>query len=105
MRDDVLTILRDLRVKNHNKIIVGNVNINSITNKIDALKTIIPGNFDIFIITETKLDVTFLTAQFCIEGFDKLYRLDRNRNGGGILIYLRDNIPTRLLNLHSSPCD
>ena len=105
MQDDVLTILKDLRVKNHNRIIVGNLNINSITNKFDALKTILPGNIDIFVITETKLDVTFETTQFCIEGFDKPYRLDRNRNGEGILIYIREGIPTRLLNLHSFPCD
>ena len=37
--DDVLSILKDLRVKNHNRIIIGNLNINSINNKFDALKT------------------------------------------------------------------
>ena len=50
----VLKTLKYLRVKNHNRIIVGN--INSIPNKFDALKTIIPGNIYIFVITETKLD-------------------------------------------------
>ena len=89
-QDDVLSILKDLRVKNHNRIIIGNLNINSIPNKLDALKTIIPGNIDIFVITETKLDSSFETGQFYIEGFNEPYRLDRNRNGGGILIYIRD---------------
>ena len=48
--DDVLSILKDLRVKNHNRIIIGNLKINSINNKFDALKTIITGNIDIFVI-------------------------------------------------------
>ena len=104
-QDDVLTILKDLRVKNHNRIIVGNLNINSIPNKFDALKTILPGNIDIFVVTETKLDSTFETVQFCIHGFNEPYRLDRNRNGGGILIYIREGIPSRLLNLYTFPCN
>ena len=65
-----MTILKDLRVKNHNSIIVGNLNINSIPNKFDALKTIIPGNIDIFVITEAKLDGTFETVKFCMDGYN-----------------------------------
>ena len=57
--DDVLSILKNLTVKNHNRIIIGNLNKNSINNKLDALKTIITGNIDIFLIIETKLDETF----------------------------------------------
>ena len=93
--------MKDLRIKNHNRIIVANLNINSIPNKFDALKTIIPGNIDIFVITETKLDASFETTEFMINGFCQPYRLDRNGNGGGILIYIREDIPTKLLNLHT----
>ena len=32
-----------------------------------------------------------------LNGFCKPYRLDRNSNGGGILLYVRDDIPSRLL--------
>ena len=67
--DDAWHILRDLRVKNTNMIGIGSLNINSIPNKFDALKTIIHGNIDIFVLTETKLEESFQTAQFCIEGF------------------------------------
>ena len=103
--DDVWHFLRDLRIKNTNRIVIGSLNINSIPNKFDALKTIIPGNIDIFVLTETKLDESFQTAQFCIEGFSTPYRLDRDRNGGGILIYVREDIPTRLLTFHDFPYD
>ena len=54
-------------------------------------------NLDILLITETKIDSSFPTAQFQIEGYTT-YRLDRNTNGGGILLYIREDIPSTLLN-------
>ena len=103
--DDFLHVLKDLRVKSKDKIIIGSLNVNSIPYKFDALKAVIPGNIDIFVIVETKLDPSFDTAQFSIEGFNEPYRIDRNRSGGGLLIYVREDIPSRLLNLHSFPND
>ena len=41
---------------------------------------------------ETKLDASFPVIQFCINGFSTPYRLDRNRNGEGIIIYVREYI-------------
>ena len=32
-----------------------------------------------------------------IEGFTTPYRLDRNGSGGGILVYIRDDIPSKLI--------
>ena len=52
---------------------------------------------DILLLSETKLDDSFPTAQFSLNGFCKPYRLDRSSNGGGILLYVRDDIPSRLL--------
>ena len=83
--DHVCHILRDLRVKNTNRIAIESLNINSIVNKFDALKIIIPGDNDIFDLTETKLDVFFQAVQFCIEGLSTPYRLYRDRNGGAFL--------------------
>ena len=53
-------------------------------------------NLDILLISETKSYSSFTTAQFQIEGHTT-YRLNRNANGGGILLYIRDNIPSTLL--------
>ena len=47
--------------------------------------------------SETKLDDSFPSAQILLDGFLKPYRLDRDSNGGGILLYIRDDIPARLL--------
>ena len=71
--------------------------------KVDALRTIIPCNADILICCETKIDYSYPTSQFLIEGFSKPYRKDRNRNGGGILFYIREDIPSKLLNDHNFP--
>ena len=36
--------------------------------------------------------------------FQKPYRLDRNRNGGGVTIYIREDIPSKRLDKHVFPC-
>ena len=46
----------------------------------------IEGKVDILAVSETKLDSTFLTSQFYINGFTKPYRLVRNKSSGGALI-------------------
>ena len=69
--------------------IIGNLNINSLANKFEQLKILIQGNVDILVVTETKLDSTFPTAQFLIDGYSKPYRWDRNRYGGGVIFMLR----------------
>ena len=51
---------------------------------------------DILLISETKIDSSFPTAQFLINGFTTC-RNDRNRNGGGMLLYIREDIPSNLL--------
>ena len=43
------------------------------------------------IIAETKIDASFPTGQFAIEGFATPFRLDRNVNGGGLLAYVRSD--------------
>ena len=47
-------------------------------------------------ISETKLDSS-CTGQFYIHGFSEPYRFNRDCNGGGILLYIRDDIPSTLI--------
>ena len=60
----------------------------------------LPGNIDIMIFSETKIDESHPTSQFMIGGFLTAYRFDRNRFGGGILIYVREDIPSKQINDH-----
>ena len=54
----------------------------------------INGNIDILMISETKYDKTFPAAQSLLQGFWIPYRFDRNRNDGGIMLYIREDIPS-----------
>ena len=76
---------------------IGHININSIRNKFEMLSSSIKDNLDILMISETKLDSTFPSNQFTIEGYTTQIRFDRNGRGGGILLYIREDIPARLL--------
>ena len=40
--------------------------------------------------------MTFPTIQFHIEGYC-VFRLDRNEYGGGILVHMREDIPSKLI--------
>ena len=40
-----------------------------------------------------------------MDGFSKPYKFDRNRNGGGVMIYIRDTISCKILEKHSCPND
>ena len=95
--DSANTILKTLRLKNVNRLICAQLNINSIRNKFESLKEIVSTNVDILLICETKLDSSFPRAQFHIHGFGESYRFDRNGKGGGILLYIRDDIPSKLI--------
>ena len=88
--------LKKLRQKNLNRIIIAHININSVRNKFELIKNSIKDNIDIFMVSETKLDDTFPLGQFLIEGFT-LYRRDRDGKGGGIMFFVREDIPSKIV--------
>ena len=49
----VTSMLDKIRTKNFDRLIIGNLNINSLSSKFDQLKLLIQGKIDILIITET----------------------------------------------------
>ena len=95
-----IKVLSNIRTKFAKKVIIGHLNINSIANKIDALSLIIKDKLDIIVIGETKLDDTFPDNHLVISGSKKHYRLDKNRHGGGVMLYVRGDIPSKLLAKH-----
>ena len=98
---DPAGILKNIKLKNITRLVIGHININSLRNKFDLLKMPIKGNIDILVITESKLDRSFPSLQFAIEGYAMPYRIDRNANGGGVIIYIREDIPCRDLGKYS----
>ena len=61
-------------------------------------------NIDLALISETKLDDSFPTAQFQMKGFSVPYRYDRNGKGGGLLLYIREDIQSKSL-ISKSKCN
>ena len=61
------------------------------------LSNSIKGNLDILMVSTTKLDSAFPSNQFNIEGYPTPIRFNRNGRGGGIILYIWDDIPARLL--------
>ena len=100
--NDAKTGLKVMKENSPNKIIVGHLNINSLRNKFEALQFIINRNLDVILLTETKLDDSFPSAQFMLKNFGIPYRLDRNSNGGGLLLYVREDIPSNFLKVKSN---
>ena len=68
--------IKQQRVKNANNTIIGHLSINSFRNKFVFAEEIIQV-FDIFLVSESKLDNTFPTNLFKINGY-KIFRYDRN---------------------------
>ena len=97
--------LMAIRTGNINKLIIGQLTINSLRNKFDYLVQQITGNVDIRMVSETKLDNSFPVGQFLILGYGPPIRLDRDIHGGGLMFFVRDNIPCKLLPLENKPME
>ena len=66
---------------------IDHLNINSVRNKFLSLQQTVQSKTDIFLLRKTKIDDSFPDSQFFAEGF-KMYRKDRTKNGGELLLYV-----------------
>ena len=72
---------------------MANLNINSLLKYIDELREIMVNTpVDILSINETKIDHTVPDSEISVAGYNTV-RKDRNRHGGGVLMYIRESIP------------
>ena len=90
--------IKQQRIEHAKNTIICHLNINSIRNTFDTLDEIVKA-FDILLISESKLDNTFPINQFTIRGY-KVFRRDCNRFGGGLILYVNENIPCKPLTDH-----
>ena len=104
-RIDAKTILKSIRRENTNKLFFAHININSLRNKFELFVDQFKGNIDVLMISETKIDDSFPLGNFLIGGFSKRYMLDRDPLGGGILLYVREDIPSNLLEVETKPIE
>ena len=81
--------LRNLRLKNAGNIISRRI-------KFENLCELVAGNVDILCIVETKLDPSFPNSQFLIPDFHKPLRMDVSSWRGGLLVYIKSSLPSKL---------
>ena len=98
--DDPKSLLQKLKAKNSDRPVIAHININFLNPKYEPLKDIIKDNVDILLVSETKLDDTFPDGQFFIEGYKEPIRLDRNKNGGGLLFFIHDDLNSKEIKSH-----
>ena len=63
--EDAMSSLGSLKLRSVNRLIFGQININSIRNKFELLFSLILNNIDVLLISKTKIDNRFPVSQFC----------------------------------------
>ena len=91
--------MNKLRIKNLNRVIISQTDINSIRNNVELLSEEVLGSIDILIVSENNINMSFPTSQLVIQEFAAPLRLDRTNTGGKIRVNVRDDIPSKLLNI------
>lgn len=79
-------VLDCVRLNNAERLIIGHLAINSLKNKFEMLRQIVQVKLEILLISETKVDPSFPSDQFAIEGFSSAFRIGGNKEV--ILCYL-----------------
>ena len=81
VKENFRSVLKSLRKDNLDKLVLANLNINSIRNKFEYPSEETRGNVDILLVSETKTDDSIPQGQFVVDdGFSAPYRLDHNCN-------------------------
>ena len=77
-------------ISNSRGLKIAHLNTNGLLSKLDFLRIMLQeAKFDIFCISESKLDANIHDNEIKIDGYD-LYCLDCNRHGGGVLLYINN---------------
>ena len=91
--------LQDLRLHHRKNLLIGYLNINSLRNKISDLRVLLHDlQLEYFVISETKLDDSFPSAQFAIENYKIRARRDRDGHGGGLIRFVKRGINCKRVN-------
>ena len=87
--------LTEIRIKTPKQRIIAYLSINLLRNKFHQLEILVQDEIDILVVTESKLDDTFPDSQFHIPEHKVPFLKDRNKLGGGIIFFVRDDIPCK----------
>ena len=97
--EDFLHFLKVHRKSYPTNLVTGSLNVNSLRNKLETVKYM-----RIYELCETKLDDSFPIDQFSISNFI-CHRKDRTSHGGGLIFYVRSDIPQyRMCDIENIVC-
>ena len=96
LNDDLIGLSKQ-RLTYPKNLIIGHLNTNSLRNKFSSLQQTVLSKTDILLLSETKVDDSFPNSQFFAGGF-KMYRKDRTKTGGGLLLYVNENLRGKITN-------
>ena len=101
--DNPETLCTNLKRKHLKNGLLCYININSVRYKLPELKPLVHILQPVcFTIAETKLDNSFTTNQLLIDGYHPPFRKDRDQFGGGLLCYIRSDIPCRAIEVNTT---
>ena len=91
--DDIFDNLTSIRKQHPKRFLCACLNINSIRNKFHHVRQLLTENIvDLLFLLETKIDDSFPDAQFNVDNYH-MWRADRTDHGGGVMAFLRSDIP------------
>ena len=92
--------LQEDRLTNRKNPLIGYLHINSLRNKITDLSVIMKTlSLDYLILSGTKIDESFSTSRFNVEGYEIRARRDREKYGGGLIKFVRRGLICKRLSL------
>ena len=91
--------LYSVRKSHLNNLIIGHLNINSLSPKICEVRALQRlCKLDVLVLSETKLDGSYKQETLHIDGFSCV-RQDKRSNSGGLLVYISKDIPYSIGNI------
>ena len=82
------------KYKNLKNVIIAHLNVNSLRNKIVAVKELIKNKIDVCLILETKVDESLPNQQFKINEYE-IFRSDRDKFGGRLFFMSMKKFPVK----------
>ena len=85
--------VKQFYLTNKHNLKISHINVNSLRHKFEPFKEIMSHSiFDILCLQETKIDCSFPESQFKVPKY-KMYRKDYKENEGGLIMYVRNDMP------------
>ena len=90
-------------MKNVHQMIMTDLNINSLKNNFELLADQIKKNVNVLVVSETKLNDSFLVDQFKIPGNISAFCIGHNQFSGSIMVFVREDISSKFLSIEYLP--